>query len=367
MLTMGIARFSYTPMLPGMQSQTGMGDSLAGWLAGWNYFGYLTGVIIITRLKSLLIKDRLYRIGLVFAVLTTLLMAVSNSPIVWAISRYAAGVSTAAGLLLGSGLILHWLMHNNHRAELGVHFAGMGLGIAVGAVLVEITARSLPWDQQWLALGLLGMLLLIPAWLGLPAPTPIDNDVKNHPTQTIAPSNTWLWLLQLAYFLSGIGYVVYATFSVVIIERHPALQGQGVWLWCVVGICAAPSAIIWDRIARRTGYASALQLAFALKMFGLILPVIFKSFAAAVLSAVLFGLTFVGIVSLVLTMVGVRYPHTPASIMARLTLSYCVAQIAGPIIAGEIAEATQNFNVPLILSVVMMVAGLICLQAMKKA
>jgi len=109
-----------------------------------------------------------------------------------------------------------------------------------------------------------------------------------------------------------------------------------------------------------------LQLAFTLKMFALLLPVLHNSFAAAILSAILFGLTFVGIVALVLTMVGVRYPDSPASIMARLTLSYCVAQIAGPIIAGEIAEATQSFDVSLMLSVALMAAGLVCLQAMKK-
>lgn len=362
-----MARFAYTPMLPSMQAQTGMGDSLAGWLAGWNYFGYLTGVVIISRLKNLILKDKLYRIGLVLAVLTTLLMAASSSPIIWGISRYLAGISTAAGLLLGSGLILHWLIHNNHRTELGIHFAGIGLGIAAGAILVEFTARTLSWDQQWLVLGFMGMMMLIPAWIGLPLPTSTDKATKASKKQSATPSNTWLWLLQLAYFLSGIGYVVYATFSVVIIERYPSLQGQGIWLWCVVGICAAPSAIIWDRIARRTGYVSALQLAFALKMFGLILPVLHNSFSAVVLSAILYGLTFVGIVSLVLTMVGVRYPHMPASIMARLTLSYCAAQIIGPIIAGEIAETTNSFNLPLLLSVAMMAVGLICLQAMRKA
>ena len=32
-LTLGIARFSYTPLLPIMQAQTGLGDAGGGWLA----------------------------------------------------------------------------------------------------------------------------------------------------------------------------------------------------------------------------------------------------------------------------------------------------------------------------------------------
>ena len=33
-------------------------------------------------------------------------------------------------MLLGTGLILNWLIRHNHRSELGIHFAGIGLGIA---------------------------------------------------------------------------------------------------------------------------------------------------------------------------------------------------------------------------------------------
>ena len=115
-LTMGVARFAYTPMLAYMQAQTGMGDALAGWLAGWNYLGYLSGVLLVTRLKDLMLKDRLYRIGLLLAVLTTGMMALAESPLLWGASRYLAGLSTAAGLMLGSGLILNWLLRHGHRA-----------------------------------------------------------------------------------------------------------------------------------------------------------------------------------------------------------------------------------------------------------
>jgi hypothetical protein len=33
-LALGVARFSYTPMIPYMQEQTDMGEALAGWLVG---------------------------------------------------------------------------------------------------------------------------------------------------------------------------------------------------------------------------------------------------------------------------------------------------------------------------------------------
>ncbi|MCS5558596.1 MAG: YbfB/YjiJ family MFS transporter, partial [Oceanospirillaceae bacterium] len=39
-LMLGIARFAYTPMLPLMQTQAGLGIAEGGWLAAFNYLGY---------------------------------------------------------------------------------------------------------------------------------------------------------------------------------------------------------------------------------------------------------------------------------------------------------------------------------------
>ncbi len=45
-ISMGIGRFSYTPMIPIMQRDLEMSYRLAGWLAGVNYLGYLIGAIV---------------------------------------------------------------------------------------------------------------------------------------------------------------------------------------------------------------------------------------------------------------------------------------------------------------------------------
>jgi MFS family permease len=175
-----------------------------------------------------------------------------------------------------------------------------------------------------------------------------------------------LWLLQGAYVCAGFGYVINATFTVLITEQQPLLQGSGDWMWLLVGVAAIPAPILWDRIARRLGYLRTLQIAYGLQIIGIVLPVVSGSLVAAVLSAVLFGFTFIGIVSLVLTMVGVRYPAHPAQIMARLTLGYGIAQILGPVLAGEVAEISGTFDGSLLVVAGLMVLGLICLQIMTR-
>ena len=126
-LVLGVARFAYTPLLPLMQQQAGLGVAQAGWLAAINYAGYLSGAIIASLISDLVLKDRLYRIGMVLAIFSTVLMGLTTNLTVWALSRYVAGLSSSAGMLLGTGLILNWLIRHNHRSELGIHFAGIGL------------------------------------------------------------------------------------------------------------------------------------------------------------------------------------------------------------------------------------------------
>ncbi|MGB5830849.1 MAG: YbfB/YjiJ family MFS transporter [Thiohalocapsa sp.] len=365
-LTMGVARFAYTPMLAYMQPQIGMGDALAGWLAGWNYLGYLSGVLLVTRLRDLMLKDRLYRMGLVLAVLTTAMMALSESPLLWGVSRYLAGLSTAAGLMLGSGLILNWLIRHGHRSELGIHFSGLGIGIVLGGLLVELAPPFVDWRGQWWLLTLVGALLLVPAWRWLPRPNEGTPLAAHHTDGAQEPGPLWLWLLQGAYLCAGFGYAINATFTVLITEQQPALAGQGGLMWMLVGLAAAPAPVLWDRIARRFGYLTSLQAAYLLQILGIVLPVFSGTLVAAVTSSLLFGLTFIGIVSLVLTMVGVRYPAHPAQIMAKLTLGYGVAQIVAPVVAGELSELTGTFNGSLLMVAGIMVSGLVCLFAMQR-
>ena len=356
-LVLGVARFSYTPLLPLMQQQAGLGVAAAGWLAAINYAGYLSGALIASRISSLVLKDRLYRMGMVLAIVSTLVMGLSTNLVVWAISRYVAGLTSAAGMLLGTGLIMNWLIRHNHRSELGIHFAGIGLGIAGCAGAVMLFTPWLDWREQWFAFTALGCLLLVPALRWLPPPDTSGLTTTGKRLQDKPPSALYLRVFMAAYFCAGFGYVVSVTFIVAIVNQLPGLAGWGNLVFLAIGIGAAPACINWDFIARRIGDLNALILAALLQIVGILLPVLVPGLWSAMLGSLLFGGTFIGMVSLVLSMAGRYYPGMPAKMMGKMTLSYGVAQIIGPAITGMIGAQFGSYNAGLYVAAAVMALG----------
>lgn len=365
-ICIGIARFSYTPLLPVMQQQSWIGDLEGGWLATINYAGYMAGALLAASLSDLRVKDLLYRIGLVLAVSTTLAMAVTENFWLWAVLRFLSGLSSAGSMLIASGLILNWLIRHGHRSELGIHFAGVGVGILVAALFVELMLQlGQNWQAQWLWFGGLALVLAVPAWRWLPRPEKASA-VSTAPTlQDSPPTATFMWLMLAAYFCAGYGYVISATFIVTIVERIPELSGMGALTFAVVGLAAAPAVMNWDLIARRIGYLNALILAYSLQIAGIILPTFYHSLEVALFSALLFGGTFIGCVSLVLTMAGRLYPSKPAKLMGKMTLSYGAAQMVAPALTGIIAERTGHYDLGLWLAGGFVALGTVLIVVLK--
>lgn len=357
-LTVGLARFAYTPLLPRMHAQAGLGVADGGLLAAINYAGYMSGALLAAWIESPAWRHRLYTWALPLALVITALMGWSTSFAAWAMSRYVGGLCGAAGMLLGSGLVQGWLMRSGRRPELGIYFIGLGLGVAVSALgAMGMTAADLGWAAQWQGFALLGLMFLLPAWAWRPpVPPPAVRAAAGE-----APSRRWMALMLAAYFCAGWGFVVNATFTVAIVEKQPLLAGQGPWAWLLVGVAATPAVFLWDRVARRTGDVGALLLAFGLQIVGVLLPALSASLAAALLGALLYGATFIGIVSLTLALVGRRSPANPGKAMARLTLAYGAAQISAPALTGRMVEARSSFDAALWLTAAVLTVGMVAL------
>ena len=366
-LTIGLARFAYTPLLPNLQIQTGLTDAAAGGLAAINYAGYMSGALAATWLDDVRWRHWLYSAGLWMALVTVAAMALTTWMPAWALIRYIGGLCGATGMLLGSGLILGWLMRQGRRPELGLYFIGLGLGIVVSALGAWGLSQAWPtWSDQWLAFAVLGLVFFVPAWKWRP-PVPPQVVVAHDAAPSAGlGSRRWAWTMLTSYFAAGWGFVISATFTVAIVEREPALAGQGPLAWAMVGLAAMPAVFIWDLVARRVGDKRALLLAFGLQTLSVMLPAMSGELWAALAGAVGYGATFIGIVSMTLALVGRRAPNNPGKAMAKLTLSYGAAQMLAPVVAGYMAQTTGTFKGALWLTAGVMAAGMALLATLPK-
>ncbi|GAA0786572.1 YbfB/YjiJ family MFS transporter [Marinobacterium sediminicola] len=360
-ITVGIARFAYTPMLPEMMSGAGLNNALAGMLATANYAGYLSGALLISFIRSSAVKIWLYKAGLLGAVLTTGLMGYSSEEWVWYVLRFLSGLSSSAGVLIGAGLLMSWLLRQGHKPELGIFFSGLGIGIVLTALLAESIRVHFSWDQQWAIYGFAALILLLPVWWWSPdysrclptmAATPVSNGRKD---------SSFMLLLQLSYFCAGVGYVVTATFLVAIAEASPLLAGRGWLIWLMTGIAAAPACWLWDLLVRRQGDWLALLLAYLLNAVSVLLLLLLSGLAGVMLSAVIYGASFIGIVSMTLAMVGRLYPENPSRPMGRLTFGYGIAQVLAPMMVGYLAQSEGNYQSGLLFTLAVISAGAVLL------
>lgn len=358
-LTVGFSRFAYTPLLPLMLAQTELTKAQGSWLATFNYLGYLSGALLVTGIARPQLKFRLYRLCLLLALASTLGMGLTEQYWLWAALRFAGGVSSVAGLLLASAFVLRWLAEQGYTAKLGLHFIGIGAGIALPGLLIGVASAWLQWDGfwQWLAMG--GLLFAVPAWYWMPRPTALTVGNINAVGRQQDADRPWLRSMLLAYFCAGFAFVVSTTFVVVELESLPQFQHQGGWIWLAVGLVCAPAAVCWDLLAAKTGLIMATVLAYVLHLCACALPLLSAEPGWHLLGALLFGASFIGIVSLMLTLAGQRFAQNASAAMGKLTLSYGLAQILAPLFAGFLVQWTGNFRIMLLLSCLMLLIGLL--------
>lgn len=361
-LVMGIARFGYTPLLPPMSEGLGLSATEGGALAAVNFAGYLSGGLAAGFVRRVAHQAFLYRLGLVVAVVTTLLGAVVEDYGLWAVMRFLSGLSSAAGMVLGSGLVLLRLLPLGRSDWMGWHYAGVGSGLFLCTCLVLGSAALVDWHGQWGVIGLAGLVLALPAWrLGR-----VPETARQGKRAGETPPLPWrrLSVILPAYFCAGFGFAVPGAFLVAAVEGLEGLSGYGLWAWAAVGLAAAPCTVIWTRTASRLGDPVAILLAYGVQATGILLPALSTHPAAVLGGAALYGLTFMGIVAMMMAHVGRLSPGNPAKLIGPMTACYGVGQVTGPALAGWMADRYGGFTEAFLLTTGLVGAGALLLAGL---
>lgn len=351
-VVMGIGRFYYTPLLPLMQRDFSFGADIAGLIAGANFAGYLAGSLLVTLIPDRASRLVAFRIGAIASVATTLAMGLTGDLAAWLVLRTISGMASAFAMITAAGMIAEALAASGQEARLGWVFGGVGSGIAASGLLVLAASPALSSPGLWIAAGLVSAALL-PVML-------IEVGDRTLPPRRGAPERRRaarplpFWPLFVNYLCEGFGYSIFATFIVAIVKSRPGLESMGDWVWIMVGLAGLPSCLVWTGIAERTGFARALIYAYLAQVLGVLLPAVSDAGWVALVAAVLFGGTFMGITVLTLPLgrqgLGGRG-------FAVLTAGFGLGQMLGPLLAGLFVAGPADFDLALIGSAAVLAVG----------
>lgn len=366
---MGIGRFAYTPMLPRMLADAGLSAAAGGLIASANFIGYLAGALLAS--SAFFGRRRLLwaRVGLAGSIATTATMGLPLELIGWSIVRFFSGIGSAFVLVFASGLVLESIARAGRPTLSALPYAGVGIGIALSSVLIEIAARAGSSSAaMWWLLGLAALLFGAVGAVNLGSPRLNPASQPDAPAGVGSPpggKQALAWLTA-AYGCMGFGYVVTATFLVLMVRQLQLGTAYETLAWVVTGLAAIPSNPLWMRAAQRWGDYWALAAAFVLQAVGVMVAAVAGGLAGVLIGAALLGGTFMAITALILP-VGRRLgPDHANRTIGRLTAAFGFGQIFGPAMAGWMADRSGSFLLPSSLAASVLLAGAIMIGVARR-
>lgn len=358
---LGLARFGYTMILPGMKEGLRLTYAETGWLATGNFIGYLLCSLGAGLLASRWPARRLILISLLClatGLATTSLASGFASALA---ARTFTGLASGAVYIPAMALPTLWFAPHRRSMAAGIQTGGSGLGLVLSGLLVPLILQSFGpegWRQAWLALAALVMVIWVltlvllhdrPEDLGQ---RPYGASAAAHPPPAGPPrwrlvfGNPGLWSLGGIFACFGFSYVIYASFFAAYLVKEGGLSPAGAGnLWGLVGVLSLPSGVVWGAVADRIGKRFGLAIIFGFHAVSFATFALARSAPAFVVSATLFGLTAWSIPAIMAAAVSEYAPVSlTAAALGFITIIFGVGQAIGPPIAGGLADWSQSFS-----------------------
>jgi MFS family permease len=137
---LGIGRFAYTPILPAMLDALQLSASSTGLIAYANLVGDLAGALLAASPRIPGSRRKWLIAALAVNAAAMGMMGLSTSFALFVLLRFIGGLVSAFILVFASVLVLDRLSGSGRPALPALHFAGVGIGIAVSAAALAIVA-----------------------------------------------------------------------------------------------------------------------------------------------------------------------------------------------------------------------------------
>lgn len=330
-VSLGLARFAYTLLLPAMRADLGWSYVTAGAMNTANAAGYLIGALAMPWLLRRAGARRLLLAGGLAAAALLAAHAALRAELALYLLRAALGAASALTFVAGGLLAARLGQQPGAKPALvlGLYYGGTGLGIALAAL-------ALPghWPTAWVTLGLLALLATALMARGVPADAPQAGAQAGAPFRwrDFAPGLA-------AYSCFGLGYIGYMTFIVSLLREQGVALGQIQAFYALLGLGCFVSSWIWAPLLAHFADGRPMALLNALLAAATLLPVLTAQPAWLFVSGLLFGAVFLQVVASTTALVrhNLAPPAWAAGISA-FTIVFAAGQIVGPTLVGWVAD-----------------------------
>ena len=361
----GVARFSYTSLLPSMLADNTLSLTFSGILASINYVGYLSGSIFAIFIKDINTKVKYFRLGIILCILTTIIMGVTTNEILWLLGRVIAGFGAAMALVVGAAIVMTKLNFQDKTKAMGIYFSGIGIALASSDIISRYVLSFSSWQNSWIVLTFCAIAVAAYPLYILSFDKEISQKNEKHPFNK-ALFSPFVVVLIVAYFTEGVGFVIQGTFLPTILKSIEGLESVAGLSWLLVGLAGIPSSIIWMRLAHKYGSVNIIIIAMSLQIVGILIPTFSTNMYLNLFSGILYGATFVGLVALFMNLGGKLAASNPVMLMGALTTAYGIGQVTAPLYAVSLTHLTGNYNYALYLTAAIVLFGVLILLLSKK-
>lgn len=360
MACLGFGRFALGMLLPSMASTLHLSYAQMGFISTANFLGYLVSVLVSGHIAvkvgpRVVIFFSLLLVGISMALVSR---AASFSHVM--ILYMLTGIGSGATNVPVMGLVSAWFKAKKRGKAAGYVVIGSGFAIMLSGKLIpyinSVTGGE-GWRTSWLVLsGIVTAIAIISAIFLRNRPEDkgllsVGSDGAASAQMTPKPlinvyKEGMIYYLGIIYFLFGYTYVIYATFIVTTLVNERGFSESvagNFWSW--VGFLSLFSGPVFGTLSDKLGRKAGLIMVFLLQSLAYLLVASGLPGLFLYLSIFFFGIVAWSIPSIMAAAVGdyVGARNAPAA-FGLVTFIFGFGQIAGPSVAGILAERTGSFS-----------------------
>lgn len=359
---LGFGRFALGMLLPAMAGSLNLSYAQMGLISTANFVGYLLAVLVCGFLTTRIGSRLLIFLSLLLVSVSMLLVSWADNFITVVLFYTLTGMGSGAANVPMMALVAAWFSSKQRGKAAGLIAIGSGFAILLSGKLIpylnHLNDSSDGWRLSWLVLGIIVLVVSViclavirdtPAELGLKPFSGKEHTDSAKPEEVdqgmAGVTRKDIYHMGAIYFLFGYTYVIYATFIVTtLVQERGFSEAVAGNFWSWVGFLSLFSGPIFGTLSDRLGRKTGLIMVFSIQLVAYLLVALKLPGNFLYMSIGCYGIVAWSIPSIMTALVSDYVgPQRTARVFGFITFIFALGQIAGPAVAGMLAESYGSF------------------------